>query len=88
MDNYPVGGGSTLAIAKESFDGLWIDDSELYLPLVSDVCSHCAHWFVEPGAKCKAFPNGIPVEIWEGRNKHTEPYEGDHGIQFEQKVWD
>jgi len=65
-----------------------IDDSERLIPLFSNVCSRCAHWFQKPGGKCKAFPNGIPMDIWEGRNKHTEPYKGDQGIQFEQKVWD
>ena len=32
---------------------------------------------------CKAFPKGIPHEIAYGDNKHTEPFSGDHGIQFE-----
>jgi hypothetical protein len=31
---------------------------------------------------CKAFPDGIPDEIAYGDNKHTAPYDGDHGIQF------
>ena len=63
-----------------------IDDSELWVPLFSDVCSMCKHWFVKPGGKCKAFPDGIPTEIWEGKNKHTEPYGGDHGLQFEKRT--
>lgn len=32
---------------------------------------------------CAAFPDGIPVEIAYGNNDHTEPFEGDNGIQFE-----
>jgi len=34
---------------------------------------------------CDAFPDypGIPNEIGWGDNLHTEPYTGDHGIQFE-----
>jgi len=32
---------------------------------------------------CKAFPDKIPNEISQGNNTHVEPYEGDHGIQYE-----
>ncbi len=36
---------------------------------------------------CKAFPDGdgIPFEIAYGDNKHTEPFPGDHGIQYERE---
>ena len=33
---------------------------------------------------CEAFPNGIPKEIRDNKNKHKEPIPGDSGIQFEQ----
>ena len=33
--------------------------------------------------KCLAFSDRIPKEMLIGRNDHTEPYEGDNGIQFE-----
>lgn len=33
---------------------------------------------------CAAFPDGIPSEISYGDNKHTTPYPGDNGIQFEE----
>lgn len=33
--------------------------------------------------KCKAFPEGIPESIAYGDNKHTQPVEGDNGIQYE-----
>lgn len=34
---------------------------------------------------CEAFPGGIPHEIAFGGNKHTEPYEGDHGVMYEKR---
>ena len=34
---------------------------------------------------CEAFPDGIPNEIADGKNKHLKPYKGDHGIQFERE---
>jgi hypothetical protein len=33
---------------------------------------------------CEAFPAGIPAAIATGANLHTEPYPGDHGIQYEE----
>jgi len=65
-----------------------MDDSEFDY-WFSDVCSHCKHYDVENskpesnGNVCKAFPEGIPDEIWLGKNDHTKPYEGDHGILFD-----
>lgn len=36
------------------------------------ICDTCKHY---NGATktCKAFPNGIPLEIWNGLNDHSEP---------------
>ena len=44
-------------------------------------CNSCQH--LRDNDKCKAFPGGIPEDILVGENDHTEPYPGDHGIQFE-----
>jgi len=57
-----------------------IDDRELSIPEYSPVCTFCRHG--KGKRKCAAFSE-IPLEIWEGRNDHTEPYPGDNGIQFE-----
>jgi len=32
---------------------------------------------------CRAFPDGIPEDITEGRNLHRQPYDGDRGVRFE-----
>ena len=32
---------------------------------------------------CEAFPDGIPGEIYAGDFDHTQPHDGDHGIQYE-----
>lgn len=34
--------------------------------------------------QCKAYPEGIPVEIVTGIHDHTKPFKGDGGIMFEQ----
>jgi len=47
------------------------------------VCVICKHQ--QPGSICKAFPDGIPDEILMMENDHSQPIEGDHGIQFELK---
>lgn len=34
---------------------------------------------------CKAFPDGIPKEIWISGEDHSRSYPGDHGIRFERR---
>jgi len=67
-----------------------INDKVVNLGMFSDVCNKCKHY--KPGSSnegkgilgtCKAFPKGIPDDIWIGKNNHKKPYKGDHGIQFE-----
>lgn len=48
------------------------------------ICVDCKHFRDKRGLPCDAFPDGIPHEIIMGSVKHTSPYPGDHGIQFEQ----
>ena len=35
---------------------------------------------------CKAFPNGIPSEIYNDKIKHNKPIKGDNGILYEKYV--
>ena len=47
----------------------------------SNQCIECKRY--EGQAECEAYPDGIPEAIITGDHDHTEPYPGDHGIQFE-----
>jgi len=62
-------------------------DKSMERPVYSPVCDMCRHLgSYDPMAErqnCAAFPDGIPDEIWLGRNKHKAAYPGDHGIRFE-----
>ena len=62
-------------------------------------CASCKHFVYDDdkGVMCKAFfepkkwhdnqlvPSCIPPEIYSGENKHTEPFDNDHGVMFEPK---
>ena len=59
-------------------------DSEFKIPYYSTVCMFCKHY--KMGTRppsCSAFSDGIPIDIWNGKNKHTKPYPGDGGILFD-----
>lgn len=48
-------------------------------------CNTCANLIREWGTdfRCKAFPQGVPEELYTSCVSHTEPYPGDNGIQYE-----
>jgi hypothetical protein len=56
----------------------WVWERTIFSP----VCTYCEHLTSVIERKCEAFPDGIPREIWLGKNNHQKPYKGDHGIQF------
>ncbi len=47
------------------------------------ICIDCRH--LQPKFHCAAFPKGIPEDILFSDFDHTQPYPGDHGIQFAPK---
>lgn len=51
------------------------------LEIYETICISCANY--DGACQCKAFPDGIPDDIVEGAFKHTKPYKGDNGIQYE-----
>jgi hypothetical protein len=65
-----------------------LDDEEWVYKMAcfSERCFYCKHSDeINPDKICKAFPNGIPREIWKNQTSHTSPYPGDSGIQFEKR---
>lgn len=50
---------------------------------VTPPCATCKHRSKKAPGYCLAFPDGIPEEILTGKNDHTKPFKGDHGIQYE-----
>lgn len=69
-------------VAEKEFIG--IVDRELDEIIYSPVCTLCTHYHRgKEEHTCKAFPYGIPDDIWSGDNEHKRPYAGDNGILFE-----
>ena len=53
-------------------------------------CVSCVHYQGQLSGKemqsCKAFPKGIPDEIWKNEVKHDSAVDGDGGITFERRA--
>lgn len=57
------------------------------MPIIyPEVCMFCKHLFNsnvrQNQYKCKAFPDGVPREIYQGKYDHRNPYPNDLGIRF------
>ena len=48
---------------------------------ITDQCLSCIRLHRDL-LRCDAFPEGLPENIRQGKFDHTEPYDGDHGVQF------
>jgi len=65
---------------------LILDASEQRIPVVSPMCVDCILLYNSGIERmCKAFPNGIPDEIWIGTISHRRPYPGDGGLTYSQQ---
>ena len=49
---------------------------------ISPQCDECTQLTNRHTHTCKAFPEGIPPEIWNIEVDHKTPYPGDNGIQY------
>jgi hypothetical protein len=48
-------------------------------------CDVCIYRYQNMGgAKCEAYPEGIPDTLYYWDVSHIQPYKGDNGIQFKQ----
>lgn len=82
---YTEDGGVTWELAPGHSSPFTDDEFEEDISTFSLVCSFCTHLIDEDLRICRAFPQGIPIEIWHNENSHREPYDGDHNIQFKRR---
>ena len=60
-----------------------VDDSERHYFGSSPICQGCRHRIGHRHLTCAAFPERIPLEIWNACHDHRTPCPGDHGLRFE-----
>lgn len=69
------------ALVSETVDVQRVGGARTRMILGPSMCLSCGHR-ESKGRYCKAFPHGIPNDIWSGRYDHTKPYPGDNGVQY------
>lgn len=60
-----------MSISIEEYRRKYADQSaELKISVISPVCTGCANFDASNPVtrQCRAFPDGIPLEIWKGQN--------------------
>ena len=63
-----------------------IDDREIEYGPYSKQCTFCRNLHENNDnliPSCSAYPDQIPLEIWQNKKSHLAPIDGDQGIQFE-----
>jgi hypothetical protein len=54
------------------------------MTIIPPQCMTCIRYDADfaPYARCAAFPDGIPNEIWSNEVKHDKSYKGDGGLLY------
>jgi hypothetical protein len=74
-----------LKVVKDrSVDGTLGSNNNPKMEVVG-ICHTCTYRHADLFT-CKAFPEGIPVEVLVGRFLHVDPYDGDNGVQYKRKA--
>lgn len=65
-----------------------IFDGDKYLGIIfSSQCYNCFYYNnTQMSHICKAYPQGIPPEIWTGKVIHNNPYKQDNDIVYKKSV--
>ena len=62
-----------------------MDEDDRMMICTEPICAKCKHLVMDCRREpyCKAFPEGIPDDIFVRRCNHRRPFPGDNGVRFE-----